>query len=191
MRMDEVTVVRGKVGWPEREGPFIGTRDGTRLAYTLTLPDDFIPWPGQQRAETILLDLELGVSMSQPCWQWHIGADGRRAPGIDAQLSAPKTWYVDLVQVVLTGHRVEILDQYIDIMVPTDGRQPRMLDLDEFGDALEAGLLAVSQAADGLRRWQTFLDRHLYPQRDPRHEFADFPPRRLLALAELHRARNH
>jgi hypothetical protein len=65
-----------------------------------------------------------------------------------------------------------------------------MLDLDEFGDALEAGALTVTQAVDGLRRWPAFLDRHLYPDRDPSRGFADFPPRRLTALAEVHKARN-
>jgi hypothetical protein len=188
--VDEVTVFRGKLARPARAGPYVGTRDESRLAYTLILTDEFIPWAGHQRVETILVDLKLGISMSQPCWQWHIEADGRRGSGIDAQLSAPATWYVDLVQVDITGHRVELLDEYIDIMVPIDGRQARMLDLDEFGDALEGGSLTVSQAADGLRRWQTFLDRHLYVGSHPGYDFADFPPRQLLALARLHEARN-
>lgn len=184
--VDEVSVFRGKLARPGREGPYAGTRDEASLAYTLILPDEFLPWPGHQRVETILVNLELGISMSRPCWQWHIEADGRRAPGIDAQLSAPATWYVDLVQVEIAGHRVELLDEYIDIMVPIDGRQARMLDLDEFGDALEGGSLTASQAADGLRRWQTFLDRHLYLDSDPAYDFADFPPSRLVALARLH-----
>lgn len=187
--MDDVTVVRGAIAGPERVGPYMGTRDGNCLAYTLTLPEDFIPWPGQQRIETVLVDLELGVSMSQPCWQWRTRPDGRRTPGVDARLSAPNSWYVDLVQTRIAGNGVELLDQYIDIIVPTDGRQVRMLDLDEFGDALEAGALTVSQAVDGLRRWQAFLDRYLYSDRDPSHGFADFPPRRLVALAEAHNAR--
>lgn len=180
---------RGQVARPARGGPYAGTRDESYLAYTLILPNEYIPWPGHQRVETVLVDLELGISMSQPCWQWRIGADGLRKPGVDAQLSVPATWYVDLVQVNIAGHRVELLDEYIDLMVPTDGRQARMLDLDEFGDALEGGSLTVGQAAGGLRRWQTFLERHLYPDRDPCCDFADFPPRRLLGLARLHETR--
>lgn len=43
-----------------------------------------------------------------------------------------------------------------------------LLDLDEFADAIEAGQLDIGTAADGLRRWQRFLDRHLHAARDPR-----------------------
>jgi hypothetical protein len=70
-------------------------------------------------------------------------------------------------------------------MVPTDGRHQRLLDLDEFADAVEAGQLDARIAVDGLRRWQRFLDRHLHAARDPQHGWTDFPPRRLRELAAL------
>jgi hypothetical protein len=72
-----------------------------------------------------------------------------------------------------------------DILVPVDGRRHRLLDLDEFADAIEAGQLNTGTAVDGLRRWQRFLDRHLHAARDPHGQWTDFPPRRLGELAAL------
>jgi hypothetical protein len=66
---------------------------------------------------------------------------------------------------------------YIDVLVPGDGRHQRLLDLDEFADAIEAGQLDIGTAVDGLRRWQRFLDRHLHAARDPNSQWTDFPPR--------------
>ena len=60
-----------------------------------------------------------------------------------------------------------------------------LLDLDEYADAMAAGLLDTGVAIDGLRRWQRFLDRHLHANRDPQDEWTDFPPRRLRDLAAL------
>lgn len=74
---------------------------------------------------------------------------------------------------------------YIDVLVPTDGRHQRLLDLDEFADAVEAGRLDTGTAIDGLRRWQRFLDRHLHAARDPQDGWTDFPPLRLRELAAL------
>jgi predicted RNA-binding protein associated with RNAse of E/G family len=71
------------------------------------------------------------------------------------------------------------------VLVPADGRHQRLLDLDEFADAIEAGQLDTGTAVDGLRRWQRFLDRHLHADRDPQHGWTDFPPRRLRELAAL------
>ena len=58
------------------------------------------------------------------------------------------------------GIRYTFRDLYIDVMVPTDGRPYRLLDLDEYADAIEDGTLSVDVAVDGLRRWQLFLDRY-------------------------------
>lgn len=66
-----------------------------------------------------------------------------------------------------------------------DGRHQRMLDLDEYADAIEADRLDVATAIDGLRRWQRFLDRHLHARRDPPADWTDFPPERLRALTAL------
>lgn len=76
-------------------------------------------------------------------------------------------------------------DLYVDVLVPVDGRHQRLLDLDEFADAIEAGSLDVGAAIDGLRRWQRFLDRHLHADRDPAERWTDFPPQRPRELAAL------
>ena len=76
-------------------------------------------------------------------------------------------------------------DLYIDVMVPTDGRHYRMLDLDEFADAIDNGWLSVEQATDALRRWQRFLDRHLHAERAPVGNWTDFQPAAILPLLEL------
>ena len=76
-------------------------------------------------------------------------------------------------------------DLYIDVMVPTDGRHYRILDLDEFADAIDNGSLSVEQATDALRRWQRFLDRHLHAERAPVANWTDFPPAAILPLLEL------
>jgi len=76
-------------------------------------------------------------------------------------------------------------DLYIDVMVPTDGRHYRMLDLDEFADAIDDGSLSVEQATDALRCWQLFLDRHLHAELAPVEKWTDFPPAAILPLLDL------
>ncbi|MBB4908350.1 putative RNA-binding protein associated with RNAse of E/G family [Actinophytocola algeriensis] len=92
---------------------------------------------------------------------------------------------MDLVHVSTTQDSITVRDLYADVLVPTDGRHQRLLDLDEFADAIEAGQLDVATAVDGLRRWQRFLDRHLHAARDPSETWTDFPPQRLRDLAAL------
>lgn len=75
-------------------------------------------------------------------------------------------------------------DLYVD--VTTDhGLLPRMLDLDELADACEAGTITLEQLADGLRRWQRFLDRHLHASRFPQSELTDLPPAAIQPLAAI------
>jgi hypothetical protein len=66
-----------------------------------------------------------------------------------------------------------------------DGRHQRMLDLDEFADAIEAGDLPLGVAIDGLRRWQRFLDTYVHHDRDPRAAWTNFPPAQISELAAL------
>ncbi|GAB3880821.1 hypothetical protein GCM10029964_035870 [Kibdelosporangium lantanae] len=173
-----VAVWRGAHGDPEPLfGPLPGVRLGDTLAYEFQLPERFVPWPGQTRLERVFVLLDLGVSMSVPVWR-SAGATDRTAAG-------PTTWYVDLVHVATTPDSIIVRDLYVDVMVPTDGRHARLLDLDEFADAIEAGQLDVGTAVDGLRRWQRFLDRHLHAARDPVGTWTDFPPRRLRDLEVL------
>jgi uncharacterized protein DUF402 len=148
------------------------------------LPDRFIPWPGRTLLERVFVLLDFGVSMARPCWR-RMRAPNGGVDGIDADLDEPQTWYIDLIHVSYEQERIILRDLYIDVMVPVDGRHQHQLDLDEFADAMERGDLDPALAVDGLRRWQRFLDRHLHHGRDPSAGWADFPPRRVRALAAL------
>lgn len=123
--------------------------------------------------------------MSQPCWQQLVLENGDIVMGIDHDQDAPNTWYIDLIEVVDDGSGLYCRDLWIDVMVPTDGRHYRMLDLDEFADAIAGGDLPVEVAVDGLRRWQRFLDEFLHHERDPRGSWFDFPPAAFANLAAL------
>jgi predicted RNA-binding protein associated with RNAse of E/G family len=101
------------------------------------------------------------------------GADGR------------DMWYVDLVTVERNGNKFTFRDLSIDVMVPLDSRHYRLLDLDEFADALDSGVLSAKDAADALRRWQRFLDRHLHADRAPSNTWTDFPPWSIRPLIDL------
>lgn len=181
--MQPVEVWRGKYGDPvPLFGPLPGRRDGAALAYEFELPPAYQPWPDRDRLERSFVLLDVGVGMSLPSWRTRAEPDGTMTPGVDAEASGRVTWYVDLVEITDEGDTVYVRDLWIDVMVPTDGRHPRMLDLEEFADAIETGSLPVPIAMDGLRRWQAFLDRCLHLGRDPRHGYTDFPPRALDGL---------
>ncbi|MDQ3407586.1 MAG: DUF402 domain-containing protein, partial [Chloroflexota bacterium] len=94
------------------------------------------------------------------------------------------SWYVDLVTVVQHLDRYTFRDLYVDLIVPTDGRHYRMLDLDEFADAMADGSVTLEDAVDGLRRWQRFLDRYLHVDRWPPAGWSDFPPASIRGLLE-------
>jgi hypothetical protein len=167
-------------------GPLPGMRDGEVLAYEFELPEQFVPWPGRSRLERTFVLLDLGVSMSVPVWREVRLANGDTGLGIDAGFTTnPQTWYVDLVHLERDGRSYAVRDLYIDVIIPTDGRHQRLLDLDEFATAIENGSLSMAEAIDGLRRWQAFLDRHLHRDRDPSAEWADFPPKAIEPLADL------
>ena len=166
-------------------GPLPGIRDGDVVAYEFALPTRFEPWPGRDRLERVFVLLETGVGLTLPCWRTVVTPQGRRLPGVDAAHSAGITWYIDLLQVTDHGSEVIVRDLYIDVMVPTDGRHYRQLDLDEFADAIDAGVVPAEVATDALRRWQLFLDRHLHRDRDPTAKWTDFPPKAIKELAAL------
>jgi hypothetical protein len=60
-----------------------------------------------------------------------------------------------------------------------------MEDLDDFAAAVQEGALPPSDAVDGLRRWQRFLDRYLHRGRFPAVGWRDFPPAVIEPLAAL------
>ena len=178
--MEKIEVWRGRHGDPEPLfGPLPGIRDGDTLAYEFQLSNVFDPWPGRGLLERVFVLLDLGVSMSIPVWQGRVGHEGE--PGPDG----PTTWYVDLVHVTTDVGSIVVRDLFIDVIVPTDGRHQRILDLDEYGDAIESGELDLATAVDGLRRWQRFIDEHLHKPRGPVGEWTDFPPERIRDLAAL------
>jgi hypothetical protein len=151
-------------------GPFSGVRLGDALAYEFELDESFVPRPGKTRLERVFVLLDLGVQLSSPPW-W---------PDREAGC-----WYVDLVSVTRDGDTFTIRDQYVDVIVPTDGRPYRTLDLDEFAGAIEKGTLPLPVAIDALMRWQRFLDRHLHAQQFPSTRWVDFPPSAIEPLAAL------
>jgi hypothetical protein len=180
---EPVGVLRSTHTNPElRFGPLPGRRLGEVVAYEWELPERFEPWPGRTLVERTFVLLDLGVSFSNPCWAREHRPDGSL---FEADPRGRDSWYVDLITIEREGERFLFRGLYIDVFVPTDGRHARMLDLDEFADALAAGALSLAEAIDGLRRWQHFLDRHLHTGRWPADRWTDFPPAAIEPLAAL------
>lgn len=184
--MEQVRVFRGRYGdTVPLFGPLPAVRDGDVLAYEFELPARFIPWPTTSRLQRTYVLLELGVSMSVPCWHHTSGPEGDIAAEMDPDGAAPSSWYVDLVHVERVNSAWYFRDLELDVMVPVDGRHQRMLDLHELADAVETGVVPVDVALEGLRRWQSFLDRHLHAARGPVADWSDFPPAAFERLSRL------
>jgi hypothetical protein len=166
-----VDVWRSKHDTPENLfGPLPGLRVDNVVAYEWALPERFVPAPGRASVERTFVLLDVGVSFANPIWFTGQEAD---------------TWYVDLITTDQSGDQYTFRDLYIDVIVPTDGRHYRQLDLDEFADAMEAGRLSVEEAAEGLRRWQRFLDRYIHTDRWPSATWSDFPPQAIRAFQTI------
>jgi hypothetical protein len=163
-------------------GPLPGFRLGDVVAYEFELPERFEPWPGRTRLERTFVLLDVGVSFANPCWVRTRNLDGSL---VEVDPSGRDSWYVDLVTVDVQGDRYIFRDLHIDVIVPTDGRHYRMLDLDEYADAMADGTLSLADAINGLRRWQRFLDRYLHSDRWPPVAWSDFPPKSIHSLFEL------
>jgi len=163
-RLEPILVMRGQ------SGPFPGVRLGDAIAYEFELDESLVPRPGTTRLERVYVLLDVGVQLSNPPY-WH---------GKDAAC-----WYVDLVTVTGGNGRFTVWDQYVDLIVATDGRPYRMMDLDDFAAAVQEGALSWSDAVDALRRWQRFLDRYLHDERFPAAGWTDFPPAVIEPLVAL------
>ena len=85
-------------------------------------------------------------------------------------------WYCDLVDVERDGELISFRDMFVDVIVGPPDHPYRVLDLDEYADAVTDGRLAAAQGADGLRRCQAFLDRHLNRRHEVDRSWPDFPP---------------
>jgi Protein of unknown function (DUF402) len=180
--LQRVAVMRGRHAHDDLAGPFAGARIGDVVAYDFELPASFGPWPGRTRRERTFVLLDLGVSFANPCWVRHTRANGTT---VDRSAEGSDTWYVDLVAVEREGTTFAFRDLYIDVMVPMDGRHYRLLDLDEFADAIDSGVLTTHHATEALRRWQRFLDRHLHAERAPSNVWSDFPPASIQPLVNV------
>lgn len=163
-RLEWVQVMRGD------SGPFPGARLGDALAYEFELAPSRVPRPGMTRLERVFVLLDVGVQLSNPPY-WR---------GKDAGC-----WYVDLVAVSGGNSAFTVTDLYVDVIIATDGRPYRMLDLDEFAIAVDEGALSWSDAIDALQRWQRFLDRYVHSERFPAATWTDFPPAAITPLAAL------
>lgn len=93
-------------------------------------------------------------------------------------------WYCDLVRVRDEGARVWVDDLWIDVIVGPPDHPYRVLDLDEYGQAMASGELGAAEAVDGLVRTQRFLDRRLNRRHDTTRTWPDFPPAAVIALAD-------
>ncbi|GAA1223437.1 hypothetical protein GCM10009665_12150 [Kitasatospora nipponensis] len=85
-------------------------------------------------------------------------------------------WYCDLVAVHDEGHLLRVDDLWIDAIVGPPDHPYRVLDLDDYARAITAGRLSPTDAADGLIRWQRFLDQRLNRRHDVTRSWPDFPP---------------
>jgi hypothetical protein len=143
--------------------PMAAVRDGNVIAWDVVRLVPTADAPERTWVERSYLLLDVGIQLKMPHW-WHE--------------SDPGTWYIDLVQIEDEGDLIRERDLYLDVIVPTDGRPYRMIDIDEFGDALASGALSLTAAMDGLRRWQLFLDTYLHVRGQLTCEpfWRDFPP---------------
>jgi hypothetical protein len=139
---------------------------------------------GHCHGDILQYDLGLtheGVAHVQRCWVLLDEGFQLQQP---VTFSAPHRgwWYCDLVKTFDDGNTIIVQDFWIDIIVGPHGQPYRMLDLDEFGDAIAEGALTPADAADALTRTQRFLDRHLNSRNPATPNWPDFPPRRITDL---------
>jgi hypothetical protein len=165
-----------------RFGPLPALRLDNVVAYEWELSERFEPWPGRTRLERTFVLLDLGVSFANPCWVRETKPNGSI---VEADPRGQESWYVDLISMEMHDNYYTFRDLYIDVIVPTDGRHYRMLDLDEYAEAVADGTLSLSLALDGLKRWQRFLDQHLHTNRFPPTVWSDFPPASIRQLYEI------
>ena len=163
-------------------GPFDGAIIGGVLAYTLVWTKRDFGDPIDIRERVFVL-LDLGVQLS--CPKFMEIQEQSRAPfpwqtGPDSQ-----SWYVDLVTITVDDDQIVIRDLYVDVTISTDGRGYRMLDLEEYGEAIENGDISLQEAIEGMKRWQAFLDRHLHSGPYPVSPLPDFPPAALNPLIAM------
>ena len=151
-------------------GPLPGWRMGRVACYEFLMFDMPVRTGWLPRDRSYLL-LDEGIQMACPPGGFPDEQDG--------------WWYVDLVEITENGDQVDVMDQYLDVIVGPPEHYYRVLDLDEFGDAIAAGALTAGQAVEGLRKFQRFLDTYLNRRHDTTLGWPDFPPRAIRPLCAL------
>jgi hypothetical protein len=149
-----VTVFQGELPCP-------GVRSGRVAAYEYDIRETLAVRPGLSRRQRAYLLLDESVQLAQPLV----------FPSHQAGW-----WYVDLVAIDETDTTITVADRYIDVIVGPPGHPYRMLDLDEFGEALQIGAISADEGARVLAATQAFLDRHLNRRHDLEVVWPDFPP---------------
>ncbi len=148
--------------WSRLGGPLPGIRLGGALAFEYDVHGSHADEPSEQALRQrayVLLDEQ--VQITQPV-TW----GGARAGW----------WYVDLVEIHCDDDDVRIRDDYLDVVIGPPDRPYRILDLHEYADALDAGVITPHRAAEGLRAMQAFLEKHLHRRSGDAASWLDFPP---------------
>lgn len=147
-----------------------GVRVGRVAAYEFDIPEHLWVRPGAGRRQRVFLLLDESIQLNQPV----IYKENRAG-----------WWYVDLVEIDERGDIIGVRDRYVDFLVGPPELPYRVLDLDELGDAMLAGILTPTQAADVLTAAQTFADRYLQRKGDYTAGWPDFPPAALEPLRDI------
>lgn len=94
-------------------------------------------------------------------------------------------WYVDLIEVDEQGDRLLLRDDFVDFIVGPPDRPYRVVDLEEYADALDDGRVSAARVAEGLRAVQAFAEAHLHRKPHSEPPWPDFPPAALSPLLEV------
>ncbi len=153
-QIEPVTVI-------SRVGVLSGIRRGRVAAYDYSIPGRHPVREGASRVMRLYLLLDEAIQVCQPpTWFGHEAG----------------SWYVDLVSITESAGTIEVVDRDIDVIVPPPGRPYRVVDLHEFGDAIESGEHSLEDAIAGLRAFQAFLETHLNRPDGSPGPWPDFPP---------------
>lgn len=153
-----------------RIGTLPGIRRGRVAAYEYSIPERHPVREGASRIMRLYLLLDEAVQVCQPpTWFEHEAG----------------SWYVDLVSIIESASTIEVIDRDIDVIVPAPGRPYRVVDLHEFGDAIESGEHSIEDAITGLRAFQAFLEAHLNRPDGSSGPWPDFPPTAIAPLMDI------
>jgi len=157
--------------WTRLGGPLPGIRHERVVAFEYDVHGSHadVPTDEPMRQRAFLL-LDEQVKIHQPV-QW----GGARAGW----------WYVDLVEIRDDVDAVHVRDDYLDIVIGPPDRPYRVLDLHEYADALDAGVVSPQRTANGLRAMQAFLERHLHRRSGDEASWPDFPPACLVPVRDV------